>query len=253
MRFSMRPIAWLSLSSTLLAYALPCGAQQSSAGASERITLQSRVARAESAGTRETAGSDRRSEADLLRSRLRDGDFHPGDRITLWVNGEPSLSNTYTVRAGNVLVIPSLQELSLRGVLRSELRDVLLREIRRFIKDPEIQVTTLVNIAVLGAVGRPGFYAVAPDAPITDVLMTAGGPNGNSDFGRSRVVRDGVDFADAARVRRFVEANSTLDEIGVQSGDQIVIGERPHRWQTVSAVLGVTSLLATTLVLVRHR
>jgi hypothetical protein len=252
MRFSMRPIACLILSSTLLAYALPCGAQQST-GASERVTLQSRVARAESTGTREAPGADRHSDADVLRSRLRDGDFHPGDRITLWVSGEPTLSNTFTVRAGNVLVIPTLQELSLRGVLRSELRDVLLREIRRYIKDPEIQVTTLVNIAVLGAVGRPGFYAVAPDAPITDVLMTAGGPGGNSDFGRSRVVRDGVDFADAARVRRFLEANSTLDEIGVQSGDQIVIGERTHRWQNVSAVLGVTSLLGTTLVLFGRR
>lgn len=231
----------------MLAHALPCRAQQST-GASERVILQSRVARAESAGTHETVAVDRRSEA-----RLRDGDFHPGDRITLWVNGEAALSNTYTVRAGNVLVIPTLQELSLRGVLRSELRDVLLREIRRYIKDPEIQVTTLVNIAVLGAVGRPGFYAVAPDAPITDVLMTAGGPGATADFGRSRVVRDGADFVAAARVRRFLEANSTLDEIGVQSGDQIVVGERTHRWQNVSAVLGVTSLLATTLVLLRHR
>lgn len=248
MRFSMRPIVWLSLSSTLLAHTVPCGAQQSTGGG-ERVTLQSRVARAESTGTRETSGA----QVNVLRTRLRDGDFHPGDRITLWVNGEPALSNTFTVRARNVLAIPTLQELSLRGVLRSELRDVLLREIRRFIKDPEIQVTTLVNIAVLGAVGRPGFYAVPPDAPITDVLMTAGGPSANSDFGRSRVVRDGADFADAARVRQFLEANSTLDEIGVQSGDQIIVGERTHRWQTVSAVLGVTSLLATTLVLLRHR
>lgn len=248
----MRPVAFLSVSSCLMAVALPCAAQQSTGG-SERVTLQSRVARAESAGTRQTSGADRRSEADVLRSRLRDGDFHPGDRITLWVNGEPSLSNTFTVRAGNVLVIPTLQELSLRGVLRSELRDVLLRELRRYIKDPEIQVTTLVNIAVLGAVGRPGFYAVAPDAPITDVLMSAGGPAANSDFGRSHVVRDGADVANAARVQRFLEANSTLDEIGVQSGDQIVIGERTHRWQTASAVLGVVSVLATTLVLIRHR
>jgi len=248
----MRPIAWLSLSSTLLVHALPARAQQSTGG-SERVTLQSRVARAESAGTREASGVDRRFEADVLRSRLRDGDFHPGDRITLWVNGEPTLSNTFTVRAENVLVIPTLREISLRGVLRSELRDVLLREIRRFIKDPEIQVTTLVNIAVLGAVGRPGFYAVPPDAPITDVLMTAGGPAGNADFGRSRVIRGGADFADAGNVRRFLEANRTLDEIGVQSGDQIVIGERTHRWQNVSAVLGAASLLATTIVLVRHR
>lgn len=249
---SMRHFVLLSLSCVLSAHPITSYAQQSTGG-SERVMLQSRAARAESAAAHDTAGIAHRSEADVLRSRLRDGDFHPGDRITLWVNGEPALSNTFTVRAGNILVIPTLQELQLKGVLRSELRDLLLREIRRYIKDPEIQVTTLVNIAVLGAVGRPGFYAVPPDAPITDVLMTAGGPGGNADFGRSRVIRDGADFVDAAKVRRILEANSTLDEIGVQSGDQIVIGERTHRWQTVSAVLGVVSVLATTLVLVGHR
>ena len=238
----MRHLVLLSVGCALLACARPSLAQQSTGN--ERIALQARTARAESAAARDSAA---------LRARRRDGDFHPGDRITLWVNGEPALTNTFTVRAGNVLVIPTLLELSLRGVLRSELRDVLLREIRRYVKDPEIQVTTLVNIAVLGSVGRPGFYAVAPDAPITDVLMTAGGPGANADFGRSRVVRGSSDFADAAQVRRFLEANSTLDEIGVQSGDQIVIGERTHRWQSVSAALGVASLLATTFVLLRHR
>ena len=102
----MRPIAWLSLSSTLLLHVLPCAAQQSTGG-SERVTLQSRVARAESGAGSQTAGTDRR-ETEMLRSRLRDGDFHPGDRVKLWVSGEPELSNTFTVRAANEAGIENL-------------------------------------------------------------------------------------------------------------------------------------------------
>jgi len=240
----------------LLLRTVPCAAQQVSSR-NERGVLESRAARAESSatsypsadGTREA----RRAEASALRARLLEGDFHPGDRITLWINGEPSLSNTFTVRAGNVLEIPSLPPISLRGVLRSELRDVLLTEIRRYIKEPEIQVTTLVNVTILGAVGRPGFYAVAPDAPITDILMTAGGPSANADLTRSHVVRNGADIVDEKGLRLQLEANKTIDEIGIQSGDQVVIGDRPHRWQTTSSVLGVFALLVPTVVLLFRR
>jgi protein involved in polysaccharide export with SLBB domain len=237
-------------------YGVPCSAQQL-ASTNERVVLESRAARAESAAKsdieRSGVKAERLAEASALRTRLRDGDFHAGDRVTLWVNGETAMSNTFTVRTGNYLEIPTLPQIPLRGVLRSELRDRLYQEISRYIKQPEIHVTTLVNVAVLGAIGKPGFYTVAPDAPITDVLMTAGGPTGNADFGRSRIVREGVDFAAAKVVRQYFDVNSTLDDIGIQSGDQIVIGERPHRWQSVSAVLGAFALvIPAAVVLLRH-
>ena len=242
------------VSGALLALVTPCSAQQ--IAINQRVVLEARAARADSAAVRasesEAARAERRAEAAALRTRLRDGDFHVGDRITLWVNGETSLSGTFTVRAGNVLVIPSLSEISLQGVLRSELKDVLFREISRYIKQPEIQVTTLENLTILGAIGRPGFFAVAPDAPVTDVLMTAGGPTANADLGRSRVIRDGAEVIGAHEFRRLVEANKTLDEIGIQSGDQIVIGENQHRWQMIASTVGVVSLLIPIFVLTRH-
>jgi hypothetical protein len=94
---------------------------------------------------------------------------------------------------------------------------------------------------------------VSPDAPITDVLMTAGGPAGNADLGKSQIMRDGAVVADAAKLRRLLEANSPLDESGVRSGDQIVVGQSSQRWQMISGVIGVVSLLATTFVVLRRR
>jgi len=239
----------LALTSAALPVFAPCFAQQV-ASVNERVVLESRAARAESAAKRSDIDAGR--EASALRARLRDGDFHPGDRVTISVAGEAAMSNTFLVRAGNVLNIPSLPEISLRGVLRSELRDVLIREIGRYIKQPEVQVTTLVNVAVLGAVTKPGFYMVAPDAPITDVLMAAGGPAGNSDLGLSRLMRDGVSVADGSQVRRLLESSYTLDDVGIQSGDQLIIGEQTHRWQGVSALVGIASLITTTYVLLRR-
>ena len=233
---SMRHSVWILSICSLLTSAVACTAQQQ-ATTGERVVLQSHPVRAE-------------STAD---TRLDEGDFHPGDRITLWVNGEPSLSSTFTVRAGNTLVIPTLQEISLQGVHRSELRELLLREVSRYIKNPEIQVSTLVNVAILGAVGRPGFYAVSPDTPITDVLMTAGGPAANADLGRSQIMRDGAVLANATKLRQLLEANSALDASGVRSGDQIIVGQTTQHWQTVTTVVGLVSVMATTLLLLRHR
>lgn len=234
----------------------PCAAQQV-ASTNERIILEAKAARAESAATRDSIAAaqraERRAEAAALRMRLQTGDFHVGDRITLTVTGEPALSGTFTVRAGNILEIPSLASISLRGVLRSELHDLLVREIGRYIKQPEIRVSSLVNLAVFGAVARPGFYAVAPDSPLTDVLMTAGGPTPAVDMTRSHIVREGAEYVTSTQLGHFLDTNSTLDDMGVQSGDQIMIGERQHRWQGVASVIGILALIVpATALLFRH-
>lgn len=254
-RASIRHSGHIAIALALFART-PCGAQQV-ASTNERIILEAKAARAESAATRDSIAAaqraERRAEAAALRLRLRSGDFHVGDRITLTVTGEPALSGTFTVRAGNILEIPSLPTISLRGVLRSELHDLLVREIGRYIKQPEIRVSSLVNLAVFGAVTRPGFYAVAPDAPLTDVLMTAGGPTPAVDMGRSHIVREGTDFVTPTQLGHFLDTNSTLDDIGVQSGDQIVIGERQRHWQAVAGVIGVLALvLPAVSLLARH-
>ena len=224
---------------------------------SERLLLGSRAAQAERVASTDSGTAsvraERKAQAEALRSRLRDGDFHPGDRITLWVNGEQSLSNTFTVRAGNIIELPGIGEVSLRGVLRSELREVLTREIGRYIREPQITVTTLVNIAVLGAVTRPGFYSVAPDAPLADVLMAAGGPSTTADLRRSKIVRGDSNVLASATMQKAFEDNRTIDEIAVQSGDQVVVGERTRRWGQTSAVLSLFAVLVpTAVILFRH-
>lgn len=253
----MRRPSWLSLNLALLLCASPCAAQQIASG-KERTVLQDKVARAEAAAAQDSiSGGDQealRAEATALRTRLRDGDFRPGDRITISVAGEPTLSNTFVVGEGKVLDIPTLEPICLQGVLRSELRDVVFREVSRYIKRPEIQVSTPINVGVLGAVGRPGFYSVAPDSPLADALMAAGGVTPNSDIGHSRIVRGTSVFAGPDQFRHLLAKNSTLQDIGLQSGDEVILAEQTHHWQALlPSALGVISAIGTTLILFRHR
>jgi protein involved in polysaccharide export with SLBB domain len=219
----------------------------------ERKALEARAERLEldaaSTVLSEKVRSERRQQAENLRARLSNGDFHAGDHIVLWVNGEPALSNTFTVRTGGILQLPTVGDVSLQGVLRPELKDVMTRAIARYIKAPDIQVSTQVRIAVLGAIGRPGFYSVAPDAPITDVLMTAGGPAGNADLSRSSILRGTATFADPSRLKAALAASSTLDDLGIESGDQISLAERAQRWAKIPSIISVASVLVTTTLL----
>jgi polysaccharide export outer membrane protein len=232
-------------------------AQPSLASRAERQILEARAARAESAATSGSLADDtktaRLAEASVLRARLRDGDFHPGDRIQVTVVGESALSNTYPVRTGCVIEIPTLPAISLHGVLRSELKDVLTKEVARYIRNPEVLVGTFMQVEVAGGVSSPGFYSVAPDAPLTEVLMKAGGPGTSADFKKSTITRGKQVVADRNRFAQALSANETLDDLGVQTGDQIVVGKRPQRWDAVTKVTAVLGLALSAALVARSR
>ena len=99
-------------------------------------------------------------EAALIRQRLRNGDFHTGDRVFLEVEGDAALSDTFTVGEGRILTLPLVGDIGLEGVLRSELEPHLRRELGHFLRDPVVKARALIRISIFGEVGQPGFYVV---------------------------------------------------------------------------------------------
>ena len=167
-----------------------------------------------------------RLEAEVIRLRLAEGDFRVGDRILLTVESESTLTDTFTVDLGSVLTLPSIGDVPLRGVLRAELRAHLLTYLRQFLRDPIVRARPLVRVAVLGAVGAPGFYTVPGEALLTDVIMVAGGPATGANVEGIRVQRGDVRIWEGTALRQAVVAGLTLDQLNIQPGDQIVIPER---------------------------
>ena len=161
--------------------------------------------------------------------RLRDGDFSPGDRIVLHVHGEQALNDTLTIRGEQQLSLPGYPDLSLRGVLRSELRDRVQAHLARFLRDPQFSVTPLIRVAVIGEVTRPGYYSLPPDARIADAIMLAGGPTGNGDLGRLTLSHGGRRLLAEGQMREIVAQGLSLDLAGVIPGDEVVVGQRPRR------------------------
>jgi protein involved in polysaccharide export with SLBB domain len=156
----------------------------------------------------------------------QEGDFRAGDQIRLFVQGQPELSQLYTVQPGPVLVLPEFGEIPLHGVARSELEDHLTVQLSRFFRDPVVSATSTIRIMVLGAVGQPGYLSVESRMLLTDVLEEAGGLARNARLGRIRIERGREHIWSGEPLQVAIIEGRSLADLGMRAGDQIVVPEQ---------------------------
>ena len=234
---SSRPLSrtaiWILALAAALVLVAPLWAQATATdqGLLNRPQLEQQLALAE---------RDNRSlEAAAIRQRLRDGDFQVGDRIVVTVQGETFLTDTFTVRTGRTISFPNLPDISLQGVLRRELNDHLKREIGKYVRDPSVKATSLIRIAVMGEVARPGYYSVPSDYLASDAIMAAGGPTPLAELKKSTLRRGNSILLDRAGMQQAIAAGATLDKLDVRPGDELVVGKKTQRnWQTIAYIVG---------------
>jgi protein involved in polysaccharide export with SLBB domain len=180
-------------------------------------------------------------------------DFHVGDRIALTIEGPQIFSDTVVVRDGLILRLPNIGDIPMAGVKRSDVESYLTQQIGKYIRNPVVHATPLVRIAILGQVGRPGFYTMPSDVLLSDVVMRAGGPTGNADLNRTVVKRAGQEVISKEQVASALTAGMTLDQLHIAPGDEMVVGEKPNSlWGTVLTVIGVTVPLITLLIYLKR-
>ena len=212
--------------------------RQASRGELEQIATatENAAAAAPDEKTREKLLSD----ATALRQRLQNGDFIPGDRILLTVVTDSVLSDTFTVRSDRMLQLPNLPDISLHGVLDSELTPYLTTSLSRYIKHPEVTAKVLLRVAVLGAVGKPGYLTIPADQALTDVLMLAGGPTGTAVLDKSVVQRKGSTILDRSAVQEAFRTGKTVGDVSMRDGDILFIPDKTSglSWTQVTGALG---------------
>lgn len=161
-----------------------------------------------------------RSQAEAVNRRLREGDFQVGDQIHISIEGEDSIP-IQTVAPGRVLVLRNFGELSLEGVLRSELTTKVSSHIVRFIRNPVVRTQSLIRLAVTGSVGKPGFHLIPAETPLPDAIMIAGGPALGAKLENLRIQRAGERIWEGSLLQRAIADGQTLDQMSLRSGDEI--------------------------------
>ncbi len=200
----------------LIAASLLCSATLEAQGARDFETRAQLEAAAQQA-----AAAGRNPEAYRIRLRISEGDFSPGDRIVVSIDGPAPLSDTLTVATGKKVNLPNMGDLSLHSVLRSELQERMQAHVSTFLRNAVVRVKPLVRIGVLGSVGRPGFYYMSADVPLTDVLMEAGGPATDADVAKVDIRRGTEVLVDGTNTRRAMTQGMSIDMLHMQAGDEI--------------------------------
>ncbi len=182
----------------------------------------------------------------VIRDRLANGDFLPGDRIQLVVVGDTAFSRTFSVRPDTTIELPNIDPISLHGVLRSELDAYLDQKLRKYLTNPDVQARSLIRLAVVGEVARPGFYDLPPDAAASEVIVAAGGLSAAGDPQRTVVKRNNETIYNKYQVRQFYIDGASLDEMGLHTGDQFNVGRRgsTNVLPIIAAVSGIAFAVA---------
>lgn len=184
-----------------------------------------------------------------IEQRLRIGDFRPGDMVSLDVRGREEYTGNFPVQPDQSLRLPGLDPIPLGGVLYSEATDVIREGLATVLRNPVVELTFQMRLAVMGQVGSPGFYDVPGTLLLSDVLELAEGPTQGANLDGIQVRRDGDAFLSG---EELVTGGFTLDDLGLRSGDVIrVPAERDtfYALRTVSIVLGtLVSIFALTRV-----
>jgi len=189
------------------------------------------------------------SEAAAIDRRLALGDFQPGDRVYLAVEGEAGFPDTFTVTPARELSLPTIGAIPLAGVLRSDIEPYVTKYVATFVRSPTVHAQPLIAVSVLGKVVTPGFYTVPAGMALTQLLSQAKGPTPDADLTKITIEREGRVIWEGPALQRAITEGRTLEQLGLRAGDRVMVpGGKTDVFvavQTVSYALGIPLTLYT--------
>ena len=167
-----------------------------------------------------------------LAPELRVPGVQPGDRVTLTLFKQDGvklndISGERTVDARGMLYLPFLEEVSVRGLSQTAVRDLLDESYERFYTGSVVEVTIEYRVNVTGAVRIAGPVFLPPNSTLTVAMAEAGGnysevdvslQGGAADASRVQLTRRGYDTPIVINFRPM-EANPEMISALIQSGD----------------------------------
>lgn len=179
--------------------------------------------------------------------------FQPGDavRIQIWeLYQEESrrnlnLSGDYPINPEGFVIMPVIGEVRVKGLTVYELIQSLQEKLRAYLRDPLVYVRPLIRVTMQGEFNRPGSYRVDPSSSLWDLVALAGGPTAYCNLERMRMERGGEIVI--KRLLESFERAYSLEEVGIESGDQIIAP--PRGGVDVRTLIAVINLLTSLLLL----
>lgn len=168
----------------------------------------------------------------------------PGDVVRVQIWREEDLSGEFQVDEQGSVILPLLGPKAVLGISPDRLRDELTEEYGKYLVNTAVNVTLLRRVVVLGEVRVPGQYTLDATNSVADVIARAQGITPEGDAEDIVLVRGG------RRLRAGLSGAESLQEAGIRSGDQILVGKRGWASRNFSSIVGIASILANIYVVV---
>ncbi len=177
--------------------------------------------------------------------------LRPGDVLQIIVWGQEAYSGQFKIDERGRFQYPVLGEIDISDKSLRQLRDELGVGLSEIFNRPFVTINPQFNIAVLGEVMQPGLFTVDPTLTVLDIVAMAGGPSRNGNINKIRLMRAGQTMALSFEADRV--GARTLQDVGLQSGDQIMVPRRGFTSDDLRTLLSIVqvSLSIAIVVLVR--
>ena len=143
-----------------------------------------------------------------------------GDRLRVFVYGQPNLSRIYIVDHGGWITVPLIGAVKARGVTTFDLERSLKAKLgAQYVKDPHVTVDIQQNrpFFILGEVKNAGQFPYVSGMTVKIAIAIAGGFSERANERRFQITR---------RVNGLVERMDVPDDYVVQPGDTVQVYER---------------------------
>ncbi len=155
----------------------------------------------------------------------------PGDAIAVSIQQFPDLSLQTTINPEGNIVMPLVNAIPLEGLTLGEAEALIRQSLDRYIIEPQVSVALLaqrpVQVTVLGAVAKPGFYPL-PVPRVSVALLQAGGSMTNADLREVAIRRtlvDGSIIEQKIDLFSALKDGSALPDLRLEDGDSVFVPE----------------------------
>ncbi len=153
----------------------------------------------------------------------------PGDAISIIVQNYPDLSFQATINADGNILVPLVGPLRIGKLTLEQAQNLIRDRLNKYVVEPRISVSLATQrpatVTIIGEVVRPGYYVLAPNAPILAALQVAGGSTDSADL-RTLIVRRNI--GDSTVEQKFdlftpLQNGQSLPDLRLQDGDVVIL------------------------------
>jgi polysaccharide biosynthesis/export protein len=143
-----------------------------------------------------------------------------GDRLRIFVYGQPNLSRQYIVDHEGKIAVPLIGEVSARAKTTSQLQSVIRSRLgAQYVKDPQVTVDVQQNrpFFIYGEVKTAGQYPYVSGMTVETAIAIAGGFTDRASERKYRITR---------RINGLVDQIEAPGDYVVKPGDTVYVFER---------------------------